>query len=101
MIGGVVYIGVAICTAKYSPFKFTTTNVSTFEVHQAQPIGASCANMCQPNDFCVVCHLFCSVVILWGPTGLNLHRVADFDFCKFLYPLNALGILRDTIVYVF
>ena len=36
-------------------------------------------------------------ILLWGPTGLNLHRVAEFDFCNFLYPPNALGILRDTI----
>ena len=33
--------------------------------------------------------------------GLILHIEPEFDFCIFSYPLNVLGILRDTIVYVF
>jgi hypothetical protein len=43
----------------------------------------------------IACMHLCTVLL--RTLGLNLHTEAEFDFSNFLYPLNAFGILRDTI----
>jgi hypothetical protein len=47
----------------------------------------------------VAIYLYPGTVLL-RTLGLNLHTEAEFDFSNFLYPLNAFGILRDTIEWL-
>ena len=96
ILGSVSYLGLClVCTSG--------TPVADMLDYSPPPSAhSSCWWRCQSSSFKRRCDWSASlwlrrVLQYGGPTGLYLHMVAEFGFCNYLYPLNALGNLRDTI----